>query len=121
MIRKLEELPEQIREGIRGGKGQALVVDYLVRGDVAGILAASRVALGPGATVGDHVHAETEELYLILEGSGTGRLDGESFPVGPGDVWVCKQGHTHGLINGPAGPLVFFAVLTEAPGVNGEG
>ena len=114
MIRKLEELPEQIREGIRGGRGRGLAVDYLGKGDMAGILAASRITLEPGATIGDHVHADTEELYLILEGSGTGRLDGESFPVSPGDAWVCARGHAHGLVNGGPDPLVFFAVLTQA-------
>ena len=114
MIRKLEDLPEQVREGIRGGRGQALAVDYLAHGEMAGIAMASRITLEPGASIGDHVHPDTEELYLVLDGSGTGRLDGESFPVSPGDAWVCTRGHAHGLVNGGPDPLVFFAVLTEA-------
>jgi quercetin dioxygenase-like cupin family protein len=113
MIRKLSDLPAQAKEKIRGGTGRAAAVDYLAPEEMAGVLMASRISLEQGASVGEHPHPETEELYLILEGSGTGFLDGESFDVGPGDAWVCKAGHTHGLENVGTGPLVFFAVLTR--------
>jgi mannose-6-phosphate isomerase-like protein (cupin superfamily) len=114
MIKKIEGLPEQVKEKIRGGMGKALAVDYLAPDEMAGILMASRITLAPGASVGEHLHPETEELYLVLEGKGMGFLDGESFEVGPGDAWLCKAGHTHGLANPGPVPLAFFAVLTRA-------
>ena len=113
MIKKFESLPPQMKEKIRGGRGKALVVDYLAAGEMAGVLMASRITLEPGASVGEHPHPETEELYLVLEGEGTGILDGEAFDVGPGDAWLCKAGHTHGLMNDGKEPLAFFAVLTR--------
>lgn len=113
MKKRIEELAVQPKESIRGGRGRATSVDYLGPGEMAGVLAASKIILEPGASVGEHPHPETEELYLILEGRGIGCLDGEEFEVGPGDAWVCRAGQTHGLQNGTQGPLAFFAVLTR--------
>ena len=113
MIKKIEDLPAQVKEKIRGRTGKALAVDYLAPDEMAGVLMASRITLEPGASVGEHPHPETEEIYLVLEGQGTGYLDGEPFEVGPGDAWLCKAGHSHGLKNGAGTPLAFFAVLTR--------
>jgi quercetin dioxygenase-like cupin family protein len=116
MILKSVDLKGVLKEGIRGGMGKALAVDYLAPEEMAGVLMASRITLEPGASVGEHLHPETEELYLVLDGHGVGFLDGEPFDVGPGDAWLCKAGHTHGVQNGPGTPLAFFAVLTRAGG-----
>jgi len=113
MIRRLAEQTPQPRENIRGGKGRAEAVDYLTAGEMAGIQAVSRITLAAGASVGAHPHPTQEELYLILEGEGEGSLDGEAFPVGPGDAFLCRAGHTHGLCNSSAVPLTFLAVLTR--------
>lgn len=113
MLIKNTDLKGVWKEAIRGGTGKALAVDYLAPDEMAGVLAASRIMLEPGASVGEHLHPETEELYLILEGKGMGFLDDESFEVGPGDAWVCKTGHTHGLANPGPAPLAFFAFLTS--------
>lgn len=112
-LRRLAERPPQPRENIRGGKGRAEAVDYFTAGEMAGVQAVSRVTLAAGASVGDHPHPDQEELYLILEGEGEGALDGEAFPVGPGDAFLCRAGHAHGLSNTGGTPLVFLAVLTR--------
>lgn len=80
---------------------------------MAGADFVSILTLEPGATVGEHLHAAEEELYLVLEGEGLGLLDGEAFPVGPGDAYLCKVGHTHGLVNPGSKPLTFLAVLAK--------
>jgi mannose-6-phosphate isomerase-like protein (cupin superfamily) len=113
MIRKKSALKVEKREAVRGGVGKALAADYLVDGQMEGVVTASRIVLEPGASVGEHTHADTEEFYLILEGRGTGILDGERFPVGPGDAYLLKVGHTHGLVNDSEGPLAFFAFITR--------
>jgi len=113
MIRRCAELAWAGKQGIRGGVGRAAGADYLRLGDMAGIVGAGRTVLEPGSSIGAHAHPSTEELYLILEGHGLGNLDGERFPVGPGDLFVVKAGHTHGLENPSASPLVFFGLLTR--------
>jgi len=69
--------------------------------------------LEPGSSIGEHPHPNTDELYLIMEGHGTGILDGERFPVGPGDLFILKAGHSHGLVNDSGERLVLFGLLTR--------
>jgi mannose-6-phosphate isomerase-like protein (cupin superfamily) len=112
MIRSLSAMPFSPKENIRGGRGPALGADYLAKGEMDNVLSAGRTVLAPGSSVGEHTHPATEELYLILEGTGQGILDGRRFPVGPGDLFLCKAGHSHGLENDGPVPLAFFGLMT---------
>ena len=113
MIRRQSELVEEPKENIRGGHGKARGVDFLKNGEMDGVISMGRTTLEPGSSIGEHAHPNTEDLYLILEGRGTGVLDGERFPVGPGDLFLVKAGGSHGLINDSEGPLTFLGVLTR--------
>jgi mannose-6-phosphate isomerase-like protein (cupin superfamily) len=114
MIRRLSDLPVEAKLHIRDGLGAGQGVDLLKAGEMDGVLSLGRITLEPGATIGEHVHPNTEDLYLILEGHGLGVLNGERFPVGPGDLFLVKAGGSHGLINGSDGPLTFLGLLTRA-------
>ena len=113
MIRKSAGLKAEWKEGIRGGQGKALSEEYLQNDEMDGIISASRITLESGSSIGLHKHPNTEELYLVLSGCGLGHLDSESFEVGPGDAWVCKAGHSHGLDNTGEEPLALFAFMTH--------
>ncbi len=113
MIRRSCDIAGEVKEGIRGGTGRALAREYLRKGDMGGVLGMSVIGLEPGASFGEHTHPNTEELYLVLAGTGTGSLDGEHFPVEAGDAYVVRAGHSHGLVAGADGTLSFLAVLTR--------
>lgn len=68
--------------------------------------------LEPGATIGEHKHEGNEEFYLVLEGTGTAILDGQEYAVGPGDMYICRDGHTHGIRNSPEAPMRLVVVCT---------
>jgi uncharacterized cupin superfamily protein len=61
-------------------------------------LGAERIGLShyrvkPGARPGfGHTHRESEELYLVLSGSGTVKVDEDVVAVRPGDVVFCPPG-----------------------------
>ncbi|HNX50749.1 MAG TPA: cupin domain-containing protein [Thermoanaerobaculaceae bacterium] len=112
MLRRTASDPGEIHEAIRGGHGRALRVEVLAPGEMAGVRTAALLTLEPGTSIGEHQHTDSEELYLVLEGTGTGLLDSDRFPVGPGDAWVCRSGHSHGLEAGAGAPLRFLALLT---------
>ena len=116
MIRRRRETREEVREAMRGGSGRALLREVLSPGEMSGVEFVSVVTLDPDASVGDHRHDGTEELYLVLDGRGTASLDGERFEVGPGDSFLVKEGHSHGLVNSDSLPLTFVAVLTKKVG-----
>ncbi|HLP30389.1 MAG TPA: cupin domain-containing protein [Geothrix sp.] len=114
MIRKDADLVGEVKANIRGGLGSALDTSLLKAGEMHGVLSLGRVTLEPGATIGEHAHPNTEDLYLILEGHGIGILNGARFPVGPGDLFLVKAGGNHGLINDSDQPLTFLGLLTRS-------
>jgi uncharacterized cupin superfamily protein len=67
-----------------------------------------------------HLHHAQEEMFVILEGSGTLRVAGEMLPVKAGDVVVIPPGrdYPHQLINTSSHPLKYLAIgTTEEPEV----
>jgi mannose-6-phosphate isomerase-like protein (cupin superfamily) len=69
----------------------------------------------PGCSVGDHAHElDSEEIYVILSGSGQMRLDDEIIDVESGDVVRNAPGGTHGLVNTGTETIRFFAINAEA-------
>lgn len=113
-IKRLDELPLQ-RMAAHDGDGEILChrpfssdafegpwnfVDYAV--------------LPPGTSIGNHRHGDNEELYLVLEGSGTMHIDGSDFKVESGSIVLNRRGGTHGLRNDGDGPLRLFVVEIAA-------
>ena len=67
-----------------------------------------------------HAHRGHEEMFFILEGRGTIRIDGESHPVREGDFVSLPPGResAHQMINDSSAPLRYLAVSTmEIPEV----
>ncbi len=55
----------------------------------------AEASLPPGSATQRHFHKLSEELYFLLEGSGSMEIDGESRPVGPGDAILIPPGAWH--------------------------
>jgi quercetin dioxygenase-like cupin family protein len=66
--------------------------------------------LPPGSSIGLHSHGDNEELYLVLEGSGTMQLDGRELRVEKGSLVLNRRGGSHGLRNDGDVPLKLFVV-----------
>lgn len=64
----------------------------------------------PGTSIGEHKHADSEEIYFIIEGHGVLILDGREFPVEAGDVSICHSGHSHGIKNNGNSPLRLIVI-----------
>lgn len=64
-----------------------------------------------------HNHHVEEELFVILEGTGTYRFGEERYEVGPGDVLGAPAGGpetAHHLINTGSVPLKYLSISTMA-------
>ncbi len=62
-----------------------------------------------------HNHHVNEEMFVILEGTGTLRFGSDTHPVKAGDVIACPAGGpetAHQLIAGPEGELRYLAIST---------
>lgn len=55
----------------------------------------AEATLEPRQATERHYHAETEELYVVLAGSGEMEVDGERREVGPGDAVLLPPGAWH--------------------------
>jgi mannose-6-phosphate isomerase-like protein (cupin superfamily) len=63
----------------------------------------AEATLGPGQQTERHYHAESEELYYLLQGTGEMEIDGEHSTVGPGDAILIPPGAWHQITAGDAG------------------
>lgn len=55
--------------------------------------------LAPGATVTTHIHPDTEEAMVIVEGELEAVLGDEVVTLGPGDTVLAPAGVQHGFVN----------------------
>jgi quercetin dioxygenase-like cupin family protein len=89
-------VPQQIWDGVvsRGVHGENMTVTLL--------------ELESGKSVPEHSHVN-EQVGILVQGSVTFTIDGETSEVEPGGMWVIPAHATHSVVTGPEG-----AVIVEA-------
>jgi mannose-6-phosphate isomerase-like protein (cupin superfamily) len=60
----------------------------------------AEATLEPGQATQRHYHAESEEIYYLVEGSGEMELDGDRRAVAPGDAILIPPGAWHQITAG---------------------
>jgi mannose-6-phosphate isomerase-like protein (cupin superfamily) len=60
----------------------------------------AEAVLGAGQATERHYHAETEELYVLLEGRGEMEVEGDRREVGPGDAILIPANAWHQISAG---------------------
>ena len=89
----------QLEHGCHGGKGAVLFRRILESEFQSKVSFLDYTVLPPGASIGYHLHRDTEEVYIILGGTGTMSVDQEAARVVRGDVILNPKGGSHGLVN----------------------
>lgn len=74
----------------------------------------AEATIPPGGATAEHYHRETEELYLVSEGSGRLVIDGEEQIVQEGDCALIPPGSRHKLFNVGEGPLRVICACAPA-------
>ncbi len=111
MFRSAADMQTADCEKCHDGVGITHVRFVMGEGDSdAGVRFMHDDTLDPGATIGEHPHEGSEEIYFLVEGCGVMILDGREYPMGPGDVCLCKSGHSHGLRNTSEAPMRLIVV-----------
>lgn len=72
-------------------------------------------SIPPGGVSGEHLHTRTEELYLLLSGSGDLLLNGVAHPVRTGSLALTGVGSVHGLRNTGDTVLDWWVIETLPP------
>lgn len=116
LIRNIAEVPltSLRRDPHYDGQGARLA-----RGTAARKLGASFDILAPGKRgCPYHLHHAQEEMFIVLEGTGTLRVAGELLPLKAGDVVFVPAGpeYPHQIINSSDAPLKYYSISTmETP------
>lgn len=112
MIKRKDEMNEQLKVAMRGGDGQVLVTNVLEKGEYKG---SSRLVgvltLEKDCSIGAHVHENEEEIFYIIEGTATYYDNGETVILNKGDSCVCLGGQEHSIANRHDETLKVFAVI----------
>jgi uncharacterized cupin superfamily protein len=117
LVRNLDEVELHLEErpplyGTRCGR----VIGPNVSGVAARKLGVSIDIAAPGkVTCPYHFHYAQEEMFVILEGTGTLRVADERLPVRAGDVIVIPPGpeYPHQLVNTSDAPLKYLSISTQ--------
>lgn len=111
---KKEERTIQKLEAVNGGRG-VMLKEALINSEEMGAHCGlfGQVTLEPGAVLGYHEHHNETETYYILSGEGMYVDNGTNIPAKTGDVFFCKDGDGHGLMNTGNEELVFIALILK--------
>lgn len=74
----------------------------------------AEATLEPEQATERHYHAESEEIYFLLEGSGELEIDGERSRVAAGDAILIPPGARHRLRADESGPLRLLCCCAPA-------
>ncbi|MFZ6647756.1 cupin domain-containing protein [Undibacterium sp. TJN25] len=118
LIRNFNEVP--LEHQVRAPLYESLA-GRLGTGTAAQKLGASIDTVAPGKrSCPYHFHYAQEEMFVVLEGTGSLRVAGEMLPIRAGDVIFIPPGpeYPHQLINTSDAPLKYLSVSTrETPEV----
>jgi uncharacterized cupin superfamily protein len=112
LIRNMDDTPKQRR--VRGDKYDSQWA-RLAMGSAAKKLGATVDIVAPGKrSCPYHLHHSQEEMFVVLEGSGTLRVADEMLPLKRGDVVFIPAGpeYPHQIINTSDAPLKYLSIST---------
>lgn len=82
------------------GAGTVFITDILGTPDFAtNMRAISRGEIPPGASIGEHVHRNMEEIFIILNAPAQFTVNGHTAELPPGAMVICPKGSSHGIYN----------------------
>ena len=71
--------------------------------------------LKPGQDQRIHSHAESDKIYLVLQGRGRFHIAGEERELAVGETVIARPGQEHGVSNSAAEDLVILVFMTPRP------
>ena len=93
-------------------KFEGAFIKHLIKGaDNDNLASCHLVRVNPGCQLDDHVHGNEWEYHHILEGEGTGYLDGRAMAYAPGKIAVIPKGANHKVVAGRDGILILATFL----------
>ena len=116
MIKNYLTTEMQLQECSHDGTGPVELFEVWENSDFrSGIDFIDRVVVPPGSTIGFHKHGNNEEMYIVLKGTGSMKIEDDEIVVKRGDMILNPAGGSHGLTNDSAKDI---DILVLQVGVN---
>ena len=114
MVKRNSEMKSELKVNMRDGDGQVLVTKFLEQGEYKGAARlAATLTLEKGCSIGEHVHENEEEMFLIIQGTAVYNDNGKTVTLNQGDSCVCLGGQKHSIRNDGDETLVVAAVILK--------
>ena len=114
MIRKANEMESEIRNQMRGGKGDVQLIHAFRADEITSpCRVCATLVLEPGCSIGTHPHEGEDEIYYILSGTGKVIDGGVETIVTAGDAVLTGNGAAHSVENVGEDTLKIFAVVVK--------
>jgi mannose-6-phosphate isomerase-like protein (cupin superfamily) len=68
----------------------------------------------PGQIHEEHAHPDSEELILVLQGTGTGKVSGQEIQIGPRDIVAISKGESHQFANTGSEELILYWIYSPS-------
>lgn len=104
ILRRAEAVTQEQMPGIP----RTTLVDA---GKGAQSLSIAQLEIGDGVSVATHIHPETEEAMIIVEGELEAILGDEVVTLGPGDTVLAPPGVKHGFVNRSGANAALLAIF----------
>jgi mannose-6-phosphate isomerase-like protein (cupin superfamily) len=75
-------------------------------GELTGLTNFSQARFAPGQVAAGHAHADMTEVFFVVSGRGTMRVDGERFALTPGMCVAVEPGEVHEIESAADSELV---------------
>ena len=112
MIKKAADRKVEIRENMRGGAGRITFQHFFQQDEMtAGMRLCAQLVIPPGAGIGPHTHAEEDEVYIIIRGTGILDDGTTQTSVTAGDSILTGNGESHAIRNEGDENLELIAVI----------
>src|SRR3954447_18263962 len=100
---------------VRPGEGHRIGnVEFLARTADTPRFTFAIIEIAPGRVLEEHVHADEDDAFFIVEGAMTFTFGGETVPAPPGTSVLVPPGISHGFRNDGEVPVRMFTL--HAPG-----
>lgn len=112
MIKYKNEMKTEERPNMRGGNGTVIITHAFEKEEVNGPMRlCATLTLEPGASIGEHVHENEDEIFYIVSGTAKVSDNGEEKVLYSGDSLITGNGGRHSIENIGIDTLVVFATI----------
>ncbi|MGF1741776.1 cupin domain-containing protein [Vibrio profundum] len=109
-IKNFLEAEKQIQSA-HGGEGDTELYEIWSKSDFSSSCDfMDRQVIPPKSTVGYHQHGNNEEMYIVLEGTGTMTVAGQQVTIKKGDMIKNPPYGEHGLVNDSDGNIELLII-----------